>query len=119
MADFLLYALHCRAVYRRSGGATRMFCGLAPHVLLWRHPGTCLAAGSRAGDFIEHPLQLAIITSCVVFASVLLLLERRQMLATDTLLGIIAHSTLAFGLLVLSLSDMVQINLMAFCLEIC
>jgi zinc transport system permease protein len=114
MADFLLYALLAGLFIAVVAGPLGCF-------VVWRRMsyfGDTLAHASLLGVamaiLMSVQLQLAIITSCVIFASVLLMLERRQMLATDTLLGIIAHSTLAFGLLVLSFSDMVQINLMAF-----
>jgi zinc transport system permease protein len=114
MADFLLYALLAGLFIAVVAGPLGCF-------VVWRRMsyfGDTLAHASLLGVamaiLMSVQLQLAIITSCVIFATVLLMLERRQMLATDTLLGIIAHSTLAFGLLVLSFSDMVQINLMAF-----
>lgn len=114
MADFLLYAIIAGLFIAVVAGPLGCF-------VVWRRMsyfGDTLAHASLLGValaiLLSIQLQLAIIVSCVVFAIVLLLLERRQMLATDTLLGIIAHSTLAFGLLILSLSDRVQINLMAF-----
>ena len=114
MADFMIYALI-------AGLCIAMVAGPLGCFVVWRRMsyfGDTLAHSSLLGVALailfSVNLQLAIITSCAVFAGVLLLLERRQLLATDTLLGIIAHSTLAFGLLVLSLSDMVQVNLMAF-----
>lgn len=114
MADFMIYALIAGLFIAVVAGPLGCF-------VVWRRMsyfGDTLAHSSLLGVALailfSINLQLAIITSCVVFAGVLLLLERRQLLATDTLLGIIAHSTLAFGLLVLSLSDMVQVNLMAF-----
>jgi zinc transport system permease protein len=114
MADFLLYALLAGLFIAVVAGPLGCF-------VVWRRMsyfGDTLAHASLLGVamaiLMSVQLQLAIITSCVIFATVLLMLERRQMLATDTLLGIIAHSTLAFGLLVLSFSDMVQVNLMAF-----
>lgn len=114
MADFLLYAIIAGIFIAAIAGPLGCF-------VVWRRMsyfGDTLAHASLLGVafaiLLSVNLQLAIIVSCVVFAGVLLMLERRQLLATDTLLGIIAHSTLAFGLLILSLSDMVQVNLMAF-----
>jgi zinc transport system permease protein len=114
MVDFLLYALVAGLLIAALAGPLGCF-------VVWRRMsyfGDTLAHSSLLGValaiVVSINLQLAIILSCFVFASLLLLLEKRQSLATDTLLGIIAHSTLAFGLLVLSLSEMVQVNLMAF-----
>ncbi|ALO44734.1 zinc ABC transporter permease subunit ZnuB [Pseudohongiella spirulinae] len=114
MYDFIIYAVIAGLLIAGLAGPLGCF-------VVWRRMsyfGDTLAHSSLLGVALaivaSINLQLAIILSCSVFAGVLLLLERRQMLATDTLLGIIAHSTLAFGLLILSLSDMVQVNLMAF-----
>ena len=63
---------------------------------------------------LDINLQLAVIASSVLFAAILILLQRNKTLSTDTLLGILAHSTLAFGMLILSLSSTVQINLIGY-----
>jgi zinc transport system permease protein len=114
MADFLVYALI-------AGVSIAMIAGPLGCFVVWRRMsyfGDTLAHASLLGVafaiLFSIQLQLAIIVCCLVFAGLLLLLERRQILATDTLLGIIAHSTLAFGLLVLSISDRVQIDLSSF-----
>ncbi|HBN13720.1 MAG: zinc ABC transporter permease [Gammaproteobacteria bacterium] len=114
MYDFIIYAVIAGLLIAALAGPLGCF-------VVWRRMsyfGDTLAHSSLLGVALaivaSINLQLAIIISCAVFAAILLLLEKRQMLATDTLLGIIAHSTLAFGLLILSLSDMVQVNLMAF-----
>jgi zinc transport system permease protein len=114
MADFLVYALI-------AGISIALIAGPLGCFVVWRRMsyfGDTLAHASLLGVafaiLFSIQLQLAIIVCCLVFAGLLLLLERRQILATDTLLGIIAHSTLAFGLLVLSISDRVQINLSSF-----
>lgn len=114
MADFLIYALV-------AGISIALVAGPLGCFVVWRRMsyfGDTLAHASLLGVafaiLASIQLQIAIVISCLVFAALLLMLERRQVLATDTLLGIIAHSTLAVGLLVLSLSDRVQINLTAF-----
>ena len=114
MADFLVYALI-------AGASIALIAGPLGCFVVWRRMsyfGDTLAHASLLGVafaiLFSIQLQLAIIVCCLLFAGLLLLLERRQILATDTLLGIIAHSTLAFGLLVLSISDRVQINLSSF-----
>lgn len=114
MYDFIIYAVIAGLLIAGLAGPLGCF-------VVWRRMsyfGDTLAHSSLLGVALaivaSINLQLAIIFSCALFAGLLLMLERRQLLATDTLLGIIAHSTLAFGLLILSLSDMVQVNLMAF-----
>lgn len=114
MAEFLVYAIVAGIAIAAVAGPLGCF-------VVWRRMsyfGDTLAHSALLGValaiLLDIHLQLAIIASCVVFAGILLALERRQGLAADTLLGIIAHSTLAFGLLILSVSNLVQVNLMAF-----
>ncbi|MDP2380347.1 MAG: metal ABC transporter permease, partial [Pseudohongiella sp.] len=111
MADFVLYAL-------LAGISIAVVAGPLGCFVVWRRMsyfGDTLAHSSLLGVAIaillNLQMQVAIIGSCLAFAALLLLLEKKQALATDTLLGIIAHSTLAFGLIVLSISDRVQVNL--------
>lgn len=114
MADFVLYAL-------LAGISIAVVAGPLGCFVVWRRMsyfGDTLAHSSLLGValaiLLNLQMQVAIIGSCLAFAALLLLLEKKQALATDTLLGIIAHSTLAFGLMVLSISDRVQVNLNAF-----
>lgn len=114
MTDFVLRAIV-------AGVFTALVAGPLGCFVVWRRMayfGETLAhsalLGIALGILMDVQLQLAILTSCLVFAALLIGLESRRMLATDTLLGILAHGTLAFGLLVLSLSDLVQVDLMAY-----
>lgn len=63
---------------------------------------------------LELPLNLGILLICLTLALVLVLLSRSRALATDTLLGILAHSALAIGLVALSLMPGVQVDLTGF-----
>ena len=58
--------------------------------------------------------QLAIVISGLGLAVLLALLDRNPKLATDTLLGILAHTSLALGVVVLSLTSSVRVNLEAY-----
>lgn len=114
MAEFLIYAIIAGIAIAAVAGPLGCF-------VVWRRMsyfGDTLAHSALLGVafaiLMDIHLQLAIIASCALFAGILLVLERRPGLAADTLLGIIAHSTLAFGLLILSVSNLVQVNLMAF-----
>lgn len=60
-----------------------------------------------------EPTLMVIITSVMV-AVLLMWLQRRQLLAVDTLLGILAHSALAFGMVVLALLQGIRIDLMGY-----
>ncbi|WP_114195125.1 zinc ABC transporter permease subunit ZnuB [Edaphovirga cremea] len=56
----------------------------------------------------------AVIAVTLVLALVLVWLERKPQLAIDTLLGILAHSALSLGLVVVSLMSNVRVDLMAY-----
>jgi len=56
---------------------------------------------------------LAIILVCLLFAVLLLWLQEKKILATDTLLGILAHAALAIGMVVMSVLD-VRVDLHAY-----
>jgi len=47
-------------------------------------------------------------------AGVLLLLQRRNALSTDALLGILSHSTLAIGLVMVAFMSWIRVDLMGF-----
>ena len=82
MADFMIYAVIAGLFIAVVAGPLGCF-------VVWRRMsyfGDTLAHSSLLGVALAIlfgiNLQLAIITSCAVFAGVLLLLERRQLLAT-------------------------------------
>lgn len=56
----------------------------------------------------------AVIAVTLLLSLVLVWLERRPHLAIDTLLGIMAHSALSLGLVVVSLMSNVRVDLMAY-----
>lgn len=70
--------------------------------------------GIAIGFLFDINLQLAVIVFCLLLAISLLLLERLPNLASDTLLGILAHSSLALGIITISTLDNLQIDLMAY-----
>ncbi len=114
MADFVLRALI-------AGMCIALVAGPLGSFVVWRRMsyfGDTLAhsslLGITLGILLDINLQVAVIACSLVFAVVLIFLQRKKTLSTDTLLGILAHSTLAFGLLILSLSNIVQVNLVAY-----
>lgn len=114
MADFIVRAL-------LAGICIALVAGPLGSFVVWRRMsyfGDTLAhsslLGVALGILMDVNLQLAVIASSLLFALILVLLQTRNTLSTDTLLGILAHSTLAFGLLILSLSNTVQVNLVAY-----
>ncbi len=57
---------------------------------------------------------IGVIALCVGLALLLVLLQQQRRLATDTLLGILSHSALATGLVVISLMDWLRIDLLGY-----
>lgn len=113
-SDFFIYALVAGACLATISGPLGCF-------IVWRRMsyfGDTLAhsalLGVALGLLTGSSLQLSIIVSSLLLAVLLSLLERRPDLATDTLLGILAHSALAIGVVVLALTQNVRINLEAY-----
>ena len=67
--------------------------------------------GSALSFLISVPLNLGVIITSVILAIALMLFSRNKTLASDTLLGILAHSALAIGLVTLSFMPGVRIDL--------
>ena len=95
--DFVLYALV-------AGISLALVAGPLGSFIVWRRMsyfGDTLAhsalLGIALGLLTNSNPQLSIIVSCLLFAFLLTLLDRRPSISTDTLLGILAHSSLALG----------------------
>lgn len=93
--------LGCFIVWRRMAyfGAT-----LAHAALLGIAFGLLLGIDLHAGVF----------SVCVLASLALYALDRRPELASDTLLGILAHVSLALGLVLLSFMEQVRVDLMGY-----
>ncbi|MDX1588406.1 MAG: zinc ABC transporter permease subunit ZnuB [Oleiphilaceae bacterium] len=70
--------------------------------------------GVALGTLFHVDLNLSIALVCILLALVLVALSRQQTLANDTLLGILSHSSLAIGLVALSLMGEVRIDLSGY-----
>lgn len=112
--DFVLYALV-------AGISLALVAGPLGSFIVWRRMsyfGDTLAhsalLGIALGLITGSNSQLSIIISCLIFALILTLLDRRPSLSTDALLGILAHSSLALGIVVLALADSVRVDLEAY-----
>lgn len=113
-SDFFIYAL-------LAGISLAIISGPLGCFIVWRRMsyfGDTLAhsalLGVALGLLTGANLQLSIIISSLLLAILLSLLERRPDLATDTLLGILAHSALAIGVVFLALTQSYRINLEAY-----
>jgi zinc transport system permease protein len=113
MMDFLWRAL-------LAGLLLALVCGPLGCFIVWRRMayfGDTLAhsalLGISLGLLLEINLQLSVVLLCCLLALLLVGMEQRRNLASDTILGILAHSALALGLVTLSFTD-ARIDLMAF-----
>ncbi len=114
MADFLLNAL-------LAGLALAVVAGPLGSFVVWRRMayfGDTLShaalLGVALGFLLDVSPTLAVTVGCVLLAVLLVTLQQRQPLAADTLLGILAHSTLSLGLVTLSFMKEVRVDLMAY-----
>ena len=65
-------------------------------------------------DFMFRDLRLGILVSCIGLALVLLTLQSRKTLSTDTLLGILAHTALSVGIIAVSVLETLRVDLMGY-----
>jgi zinc transport system permease protein len=113
MIDFLLYAL-------LAGLGVGVVAGPLGCFVVWRRMayfGDTLAhsalLGVALGVLLEVNLSITVTAVPLVMALGLVVLEQRGFLSLDTLLGILSHSALAAGLVVISLLPDVRVDLMS------
>ncbi len=89
--------------------------------VIWRRMvyfGAALAhsalLGVALGLALGLPADLGIAILCLSMALGFLALDRGQLVASDTLLGILAHASLALGLLALALMEGLRVTLMSY-----
>ena len=97
-AEFFYFAL-------LAGVSLALVAGPLGSFIVWRRMsyfGDTLAhsalLGIAIGLITDSNAQLSIVISCLVLAFILTLLDRKPTLSSDTLLGILAHSSLAIGI---------------------
>ena len=112
--DFFLLAL-C------AGIALACVCGPLGCFIVWRRMsffGDTLAhsalLGIALGLATNSDPQLSIVISGLLLAFLLSILEKNSLVSTDTLLGLLAHSTLAIGVVFLALTDNIRVNIEAY-----
>ncbi|WP_343315089.1 metal ABC transporter permease [Brucella sp. BE17] len=59
-------------------------------------------------------LMIGVFAVAVTISAILLLLQRRQSLSSDALLGILSHATLALGLVIVAFMTWVRVDLLSF-----
>ena len=67
---------------------------------------------------LELNITLSVFFISLIVALLLLLLQKRASLSSDALLGLLAHATLAVGLVVLAFMTWVRVDLMGFLLSL-
>lgn len=114
MDDFLLRAL-------LGGLGVALAAGPLGAFIVWRRMayfGDTLAHSGLLGVMLGTVLGvnpgLGVIATCLAVALALVLLQRQRWLATDTLLGILAHTTLSLGLVVLALLETLRVDLVGY-----
>ena len=70
--------------------------------------------GVALGLLLEVDVNLAIVVVCVALALAVIGLQNQQALATDTLLGILAHGALALGLVAIAFQETVRVDLLSY-----
>ena len=113
MIDFLLYAL-------LAGLGVALVAGPLGCFVVWRRMayfGDTLAhsalLGVSLGVLLDINLSITVTAVPLLMALGLVYLEQRGILSLDTLLGILSHSALATGLVVIALLPDVRIDLMS------
>ncbi|MGI9374307.1 MAG: metal ABC transporter permease [Hyphomicrobiales bacterium] len=93
--------LGCHVVWRRSA----YFGDTMAHAAL---------LGVALAFLLDVNVSIAVFTIAVLTAGCLALMQRQTLLPSDTLLGILAHSTLALGLVAIAGMPWLRIDLQAF-----
>ncbi len=114
MHDFLLRAL-------AAGVGVALIAAPLGCFVVWRRMAYFGAAlshsallGIAVGLVIGLDVRLGILAVSPAVALLLLTLQRQRQLPTDTLLGILAHGTLAFGLIVISTMESLRVDLLGY-----
>ena len=114
MDDFLLRAL-------LGGFGVALAAGPLGTFIIWRRMayfGDTLAHSGLLGVVLGAMLrvnpQLGVAVTCLLVALALVVLQRQRGLATDTLLGILAHATLSLGLVALAFLETVRVDLVGY-----
>ncbi len=104
-----------------AGLAVALVSGPMGAFVVWRRMaffGDTLAHGALLGAALglalDISLYLAVVAVCLGLAAALTALQHQQKLASDTLLGIVAHTTLALGVIAISLQQGIQVDLFAY-----
>lgn len=114
MDDFIVRALI-------GGMGVAIICGPLGCLVIWQRMSYFGAALSHAallgvalGLYFEINLHLSILLICIIVSCLMMLMSRYKDLSSDTAMGILAHISLALGLLILALMPALRIDLMGY-----
>ncbi|WP_439147246.1 zinc ABC transporter permease subunit ZnuB [Vibrio sp.] len=114
MLEFLLPSI-------LAGLGIALIAGPLGSFVVWRkmaYFGDTLAhaslMGLALGFLFNINLYFALLICCLILAVLLVTLQKQKLVATDTLLGILAHSALSLGLVAVSFLDNVRVDLMSY-----
>lgn len=104
-----------------AGLAVALAAGPMGAFVVWRRMaffGDTLAHGALLGAALGLTLGVglypAVVAVCLGLALLLAVLQQQRHLASDTLLGMVAHTTLALGIIALSLQPDLRVDLFGF-----
>jgi len=104
-----------------AGILVALVCGPLGCFIVWRRMayfGDTLShsalLGVALGLILGINLNAGILAVCIAIALLLFSLQHQQRIANDTLLGIFAHTALSIGLVALSLTEGVRVDLMGY-----
>ena len=114
MDDFALRALIAGCGMALAMGPLGVF-------VVWRRMayfGDTLAHSALLGVALGFALGIApisgVVAVCIALALALLWLRRSRILAEDTLLGVLAHSSLSLGVVAVALAGAIRVDLMSY-----
>ena len=114
MEDFIIRALI-------AGTGISVLSGPLGCLVVWQRMAYFGAALSHAallgialGFFFSLDLKLAMLLIMILCSLLLMLLSRFRQFSSDTLLGVLAHVSLALGIIVISLVPGIRVDLMAY-----
>ncbi|MDN3701281.1 zinc ABC transporter permease subunit ZnuB [Vibrio artabrorum] len=114
MLEFLLPSI-------LAGLGIALIAGPLGSFVVWRkmaYFGDTLAhaslMGLALGFLFNINLYFALLICCLMLAVLLVTLQKQKLVATDTLLGILAHSALSLGLVAVSFLDNIRVDLMSY-----
>ena len=112
--DFFLRAL-------AGGIGVALAAGPVGCFVVWRRMayfGAALAhavlLGVAFGFLLEIEPTFPVLATCLLLAGGLALLERQRLVPVDTLLGVLAHTVFAAGLVVIAFMERVRVDLMSY-----